>query len=386
MKLPASSKAAKNSAMQWQTLLIVAATCCVGLQALPVNQAASKSNKNSNNKNLQCPYFRNKSCSCTAAIKSSTGGYPPIKDTLLRNSMGQIEKTPYGTEYLVIDDMVFPRSPPPSSRGQADRASSDTLDPNYNLNMKFWPGGIIFYLIDPSFSFDYSKKILEAMKIIQENVGEEHLEFKAAQTSSGEICRKGYMHIINDVNKLCRAEVGMQPTFTRVWLHEDSCPFGTIQHEILHALGRYHEQCRPDRDKHVTLLTQNIAASECSNYYIIMDGPDPSLKLTYDSASIMHYGSCHFSCNGAYTMVKKSDGSKILANRQSMTKLDVDKMRALYPKEFKVPYHMGMCSGTSGNTRKGKKMSARKVAGLSKRSTLSFLAFLSFLAHRYPLL
>uniref|UniRef100_A0A1I8GAU2 Metalloendopeptidase n=1 Tax=Macrostomum lignano TaxID=282301 RepID=A0A1I8GAU2_9PLAT len=347
MKLPASSKAAKNSAMQWPTLLIVAATCCVGLQALP------------------------------------TGGYPPIKDTLLRNSMGQIEKTPYGTEYLVIDDMVFPRSPPPSSRGQADRASSDTLDPNYNLNMKFWPGGIIFYLIDPSFSFDYSKKILEAMKIIQENVGEEHLEFKAAQTSSGEICRKGYMHIINDVNKLCRAEVGMQPTFTRVWLHEDSCPFGTIQHEILHALGRYHEQCRPDRDKYVTLLPQNIAASECSNYYITMDGPDPSLKLTYDSASIMHYGSCHFSCNGAYTMIKKSDGSKIVANRQSMTKLDVDKMRALYPKEFKVPYYMGMCSG---NTRKGKKMSARKVAGLSKRSTLSFLAFLSFLAHRYPLL
>lgn len=37
---------------------------------------------------------------------------------------------------------------------------------------------------------------------------------------------------------------------------------GTIQHEILHTLGMWHEHTRPDRDQHVTILWGNIAAGE----------------------------------------------------------------------------------------------------------------------------
>ena len=31
-----------------------------------------------------------------------------------------------------------------------------------------------------------------------------------------------------------------------------------VQHEILHALGRIHEQCRTDRDKYVRINEENI--------------------------------------------------------------------------------------------------------------------------------
>jgi len=37
---------------------------------------------------------------------------------------------------------------------------------------------------------------------------------------------------------------------------------GLVMHEILHALGRWHEQSRPDRNSYVTINTANIRDGE----------------------------------------------------------------------------------------------------------------------------
>lgn len=57
---------------------------------------------------------------------------------------------------------------------------------------------------------------------------------------------------------------------------------GPIYHELLHALGFYHEHNRPDRDNHIEVNWDNIAEGSAKNFV----KRDPSsvelLGLPYD--------------------------------------------------------------------------------------------------------
>lgn len=61
-----------------------------------------------------------------------------------------------------------------------------------------------------------------------------------------------------------------------------------VTHEIGHALGFWHEQSRPDRDDHVTVLWENILEGYEHNFYKRSDIIYHGVK--YDIGSQMHYG------------------------------------------------------------------------------------------------
>ena len=45
------------------------------------------------------------------------------------------------------------------------------------------------------------------------------------------------------------------------------CTHAVPAHEIMHALGRYHEQSRADRDRHVRIVTANISTDIYNRHY-----------------------------------------------------------------------------------------------------------------------
>jgi hypothetical protein len=75
-------------------------------------------------------------------------------------------------------------------------------------------------------------------------------------------------------------------------------------HEIMHAIGIWHEQSAADRDNFVTINFQNISQTACSgscnSQFAIR--PDANVSSFYDYDSVMHYARDAFSTNGQDTI------------------------------------------------------------------------------------
>ena len=70
---------------------------------------------------------------------------------------------------------------------------------------------------------------------------------------------------------------------------------GIIQHEMMHALGFYHEQSRPDRDDFVTIKWDAIPTVMYSNFDKYETSYVTTQDIAYDYGSVMHYAAYDFS-------------------------------------------------------------------------------------------
>lgn len=74
---------------------------------------------------------------------------------------------------------------------------------------------------------------------------------------------------------------------------------GRVIHEVLHAVGIYHEQSRPDRDKYIKIHWENILPRYKKNFKLVTNKGKHSYE--YDYNSVMHYGFFYFRFAGSIT-------------------------------------------------------------------------------------
>ncbi|XP_023289723.1 zinc metalloproteinase nas-13-like [Orussus abietinus] len=104
---------------------------------------------------------------------------------------------------------------------------------------------------------------------------------------------------------------------------------GKAIHELMHALGIFHEQSRADRDDFVQIHLENVIPQFRTNFDK-QSRENTTYSYEYDYNSIMHYGQFYFSTKpGKPTITPIMKGAR-LGQREAMTKRDCLKVNELY--------------------------------------------------------
>ncbi|GAA6220484.1 uncharacterized protein LOC120807159 [Lates japonicus] len=182
-----------------------------------------------------------------------------------------------------------------------------------------WPklSGLVQVPYTMSGSFTSSEKIR-----INDAISEFHLS-----TCVRFVPHKGQTNYIGIVKATgCWSLVGRSKGYQQLSLGSGCISNGIIQHELIHALGFWHEQSRTDRDIYVKINFENIKDGKEGNF---KQRETNNLNVPYDYTSVMHYGPRAFSKNGRDTITPLRP-SAVIGQRIGMSENDILKINKLY--------------------------------------------------------
>ncbi|KAM4736561.1 meprin A subunit beta-like [Anableps anableps] len=138
----------------------------------------------------------------------------------------------------------------------------------------------------------------------------------------------------------CRSNVGRQFINGQNLSIGPKCAFiGIVEHEILHALGFYHEQSRYDRDNHVRIISNNIVAGMEYNFRNIASQGSTTHGTPYDYMSVMHYSKNAFSNgNGPTIITIDPKFQDVIGQKLEMSPRDVQELNLLYKCDSAVAF------------------------------------------------
>ncbi|XP_063974919.1 hatching enzyme 1.2-like [Diachasmimorpha longicaudata] len=193
---------------------------------------------------------------------------------------------------------------------------------------KRWPNGIVpFYIQEDDFDENDIATIKAAIEEYHEKTC---LRFKAYNKSDED-------YVVFQGNAPgCWSSVGRQGKGQVINLQNPGCvKHGTIIHEMLHAVGFYHQQSSFDRDDYVEIVWDNISKGKEHNFNKYNNKVVTDYGVGYDYGSVMHYSGKAFTSNGKATIVPLKEGATI-GQRNGFSKKDITKLQAMYKEECRI--------------------------------------------------
>ena len=99
------------------------------------------------------------------------------------------------------------------------------------------------------------------------------------QKNTGSVCLYFYckvsLHIFYFFSNYCESNIGKKGGKQTLYLGTGCRTRGHVTHELMHALGFFHEHTRPDRNKFVKILWDNIKKGIMHTFYF-PSPPSPS--------------------------------------------------------------------------------------------------------------
>ncbi|XP_069966846.1 zinc metalloproteinase nas-13 isoform X3 [Bactrocera oleae] len=131
----------------------------------------------------------------------------------------------------------------------------------------------------------------------------------------------------------CWSSVGRRQGGQVLNLNTPRCvSHGVIVHELLHALGFYHQQSSTERDEYVKINWENILDGHAHNFNKYARTHITNFGVEYDYQSVMHYSSKAFTKNGKPT-IEPLDPYASLGQRKGLSKKDISKLNEMYQED-----------------------------------------------------
>ncbi|XP_065283169.2 zinc metalloproteinase nas-6-like [Dermacentor albipictus] len=141
--------------------------------------------------------------------------------------------------------------------------------------------------------------------------------------------QKDYVRIVS--KKGCYSYIGRNGGQQELSLGSGCHFVGTVTHELLHAVGFFHEHSRPDRDHYINIFPENIIEGFLSSF----DKLEPSevrYLTNFDYQSVMLYGSDAFSRGPGLPSMLAKDGRKLrdVYDKIGLSQIDIIRIIGLY--------------------------------------------------------